>query len=118
MEIKNGYKVCEIGITPADWKVMTLDQTTNCLDNLRVPLNAEQRAKMKGDIPYCGANGIVDYVDDFVIDDEILLLAEDGGYFDEYQTRPIAYRMSGKCWVNNHAHILVAIDGFNRMEKY
>lgn len=50
----------------------------------------------------------LDYVNKFVIDDDIILMAEDGGYFDEYETRPIAYRMTGKCWVNNHAHILKA----------
>lgn len=93
------------------WEVKTLEEITDCLDNLRVPLNEEQRSKMKGDIPYCGANGIVDYVNDYVIDDKIILIAEDGGYFDEYLTRPIAYQMEGKCWVNNHAHILKAKKG-------
>jgi type I restriction enzyme S subunit len=53
-------------------------------------------------------------VDDYVIDDDIILIAEDGGYFDEYETRPIAYRMIGKCWVNNHAHILKAKNGFDQ----
>lgn len=91
-----------------DWVVKKLGEVADVLDNLRVPLNDNQRATMKGDIPYCGANGIVDYVNDFVIDDDIILMAEDGGYFDEYKTRPIAYRMTGKCWVNNHAHILKA----------
>lgn len=55
--------------------------------------------------PYYGANGIQDYVDDFIFDDELVLLAEDGGNFGS-KTRPIAYRVSGKCWVNNHAHVL------------
>jgi len=90
------------------WKVKKLGEISDILDNLRKPLNDSERQQMKGDIPYCGANGIVDYVDDFVIDDDIILMAEDGGYFDEYKTRPIAYRMKGKCWVNNHAHILKA----------
>ena len=54
------------------------------------------------------------FVDDYVIDDDIILMAEDGGYFDEYETRPIAYRMMGKCWVNNHAHILKAKPGFDQ----
>lgn len=90
------------------WEVKKLGEIAEILDNLRVPLNDNQRLKMKGDIPYCGANGIVDYVDDYVIDDDIILMAEDGGYFDEYKTRPIAYRMLGKAWVNNHAHILKA----------
>jgi type I restriction enzyme S subunit len=88
--------------------VKTLEESTNCLDNLRIPLNESQRASMKGDIPYCGANGILDYINDYCIDDDIILIAEDGGYFDEYAHRPIAYKMSGKCWVNNHAHILQA----------
>ncbi|MBU1701582.1 MAG: restriction endonuclease subunit S [Candidatus Eisenbacteria bacterium] len=83
-------------------------EVADCLDNLRVPLNDVQRAKMKGDYPYCGANGVLDYIDRFCVDDSVILMAEDGGYFDEYMTRPIAYRMSGKFWVNNHAHILKA----------
>jgi type I restriction enzyme S subunit len=91
-----------------EWEVKNLDEITMCLDNLRVPLNEEQRSKIKGDYPYCGANGVLDYVNDYVIDDDIILIAEDGGYFDEYAYRPIAYRMVGKCWVNNHAHILKA----------
>jgi type I restriction enzyme S subunit len=97
-----------------DWEFLTIELVADCLDNLRVPLNGEQRAKMNGDIPYCGANGVVDYVNDFVIDDDIILMAEDGGYFDEYKTRPIAYRMKGKCWVNNHAHILKAKKGIDQ----
>ncbi len=79
-----------------------------------MPLNEAQRAQMQGDIPYCGANGVLDHVNDFVIDDDIILMAEDGGYFDEYETRPIAYRMIGKCWVNNHAHILKAKLGYDQ----
>jgi type I restriction enzyme, S subunit len=97
-----------------DWKTKSLKETTDCLDNVRVPLNEAQRLKMQGDIPYCGANGILDYVNDYVIDDDIILMAEDGGYFDEYLYRPIAYRMIGKCWVNNHAHILKAKEGTNQ----
>ncbi|MDY0270789.1 restriction endonuclease subunit S [Trichloromonas sp.] len=91
-----------------EWEVKRLQEIADCLDNLRVPLNEALRNRMKGDYPYCGANGIVDYVDDYVVDDDIILMAEDGGYFDEYAYRPIAYRMIGKCWVNNHAHILKA----------
>ncbi len=97
-----------------EWESTTLEAATHCLDGLRVPLNEAERATMKGDIPYCGANGVVGFVDRYVIDDDIILMAEDGGYFDEYETRPIAYRMAGKCWVNNHAHILKAKDGFDQ----
>jgi len=97
-----------------EWEVKTIKETTDCIDNLRVPLNDNQRSKMQGDIPYCGANGVLDYVNDYVVDDDIILIAEDGGYFDEYEYRPIAYRMIGKCWVNNHAHILKAKTNFNQ----
>jgi len=97
-----------------EWEVKTIEDSADCLDNVRVPLNETQRSRMKGDYPYCGANGVLDYVNDYVIDDDIILMAEDGGYFDEYEYRPIAYRMIGKCWINNHAHILKAKLGFDQ----
>jgi type I restriction enzyme S subunit len=77
-------------------------------DNMRKPLNSSERDKMKGDIPYYGANGLVDYLNDFIFDEELVLLAEDGGNFNEFYSKEIAYRVSGKSWVNNHAHVLVA----------
>ena len=73
------------------------------LDNKRIPITASDR--IAGPYPYYGANGVQDYVSDFIFDDELVLLAEDGGYFGS-KDRPIAYRVSGKCWVNNHAHVL------------
>jgi len=91
-----------------DWEEKTIDQVAECLDNLRRPVNGAEREKMKGDIPYYGANGIQGYVNDFLFDEDLTLLAEDGGNFDEFATRPIAQRISGKAWVNNHAHILRA----------
>lgn len=106
MDLRPGYKQTEVGVIPEDWEVKTLEESSDCLDNLRIPLNEAQRNQMKGDFPYCGANGILDYVNSYVVDDDIILIAEDGGFFDEYAYRPIAYRMNGKCWVNNHAHIL------------
>lgn len=112
--MRPGYKRTEVGEIPEDWGVAKLEALTICLDSLRVPLNESQRATRRGDVPYCGANGVLDYVDDFVVDDEIILIAEDGGHFEEHATRPIAYRMSGRCWVNNHAHILKAKAPFDQ----
>lgn len=114
MEVRSEYKRTELGIIPIDWGTSALFEVADCLDNVRVPLNEAQRRKMKGDVPYCGANGVLDFVNDFIIDDDIILMAEDGGYFDEYALRPIAYRMRGKCWVNNHAHILKAKPGHDQ----
>ncbi len=93
-----------------EWRRLRLSHCAICLDNKRVPLNSEQRSSMLGSIPYWGANGVVDHINDFIFDQTIVMLAEDGGYFDEYETRSIANISHGKCWVNNHAHILVAKD--------
>ena len=84
-----------------------LEDVCEILDSQRVPITAKDRTK--GIYPYYGANGIQDYVDDYIFDDELVLLAEDGGNFGS-KDRPIAYRVSGKCWVNNHAHVLKAKD--------
>lgn len=73
------------------------------LDYQRKPITAKNR--VLGEYPYYGANGIQDYVEGYLFDDELVLLAEDGGNFGS-KSKPIAYRVSGKCWVNNHAHVL------------
>ena len=80
-----------------------LEDCCEILDNLRVPITASERKS--GPYPYYGANGVQDYVNEYIFDDELVLLAEDGGNFGS-KTRPIAYRVSGKCWVNNHAHVM------------
>ncbi len=80
-----------------------LEDICEILDSKRVPITASERTK--GIYPYYGANGVQDYVADYIFDDELVLLAEDGGNFGS-KDRPIAYRVSGKCWINNHAHVL------------
>lgn len=80
------------------------------LDSKRVPITATER--QPGPYPYYGANGIQDYVADYIFDDELVLLAEDGGNFGS-KDKPIAYRVSGKCWVNNHAHVLKPKEGLD-----
>ena len=82
-----------------------LEDVCEILDSRRVPITAKDRKA--GTYPYYGANGLQDYVADCIFDDELVLLAEDGGNFGSKE-RPIAYRVSGKCWVNNHAHVLKA----------
>jgi type I restriction enzyme S subunit len=76
-------------------------------------VNEEARNENPGDTPYYGANGLQGFIDGYLFDEDLILLAEDGGYFDEYETRPVAYRISGKSWVNNHAHILRPKRGFD-----
>lgn len=91
-----------------EWKTKKLNDIAFCLDNKRKPLNSDERINMQGDIPYYGANGEVDRINKFIFDEPLVLLAEDGGNFDEFQTRPIAQLIEGKSWVNNHAHVLKA----------
>ena len=90
------------------WKQIKLKDCAECLDNKRIPLNKEERSKIKGKIPYWGASNIVDYVNDYIFNETIILLAEDGGSFSEFQTKPIANIVRGKSWINNHAHVLRA----------
>ena len=80
-----------------------LEENCDILDSRRIPITASDRKP--GPYPYYGANGIQDYVSDYIFDDDLVLLAEDGGNFGSKE-KPIAYRVSGKCWVNNHAHVL------------
>lgn len=80
-----------------------VEECCEILDSQRKPVTAKDRTS--GQYPYYGANGIQDYVDKYIFDDDLVLVAEDGGNFGS-KTKPIAYRVSGKCWVNNHAHVL------------
>lgn len=84
-----------------EWK--TLGEVCENLDSKRKPITSGLREK--GDIPYYGASGIVDYVKDYIFDGDYLLVSEDGANLLARNT-PIAFSISGKNWVNNHAHVL------------
>ena len=73
------------------------------LDNMRIPITSGSR--VAGPYPYYGASGIVDYVADYIFDEDILLISEDGANLVARVT-PIAFSSSGKVWVNNHAHVM------------
>src|ERR1019366_3418123 len=73
------------------------------LDSKRCPVTESERRS--GPYPYYGANGLQGTIDEYIFDEPLVLLAEDGGHFDD-PGRGIAYRISGKTWVNNHAHVL------------
>jgi type I restriction enzyme S subunit len=84
-------------------KVVTLDQISENLDNQRIPITREVRTV--GKYPYYGASGIIDYVEDYIFEGDALLVSEDGANLLARST-PIAFSVTGKYWVNNHAHIL------------
>lgn len=88
------------------WNKIELGKITKNLDNKRIPLNSEQRAakNKKGLYPYIGANNILCYIDEYIFDEKILCIAEDGGSWGA--TENCAFIYNEKCWVNNHTHVL------------
>lgn len=82
-----------------------LTDMVDFLDGQRVPLSKSEREKRRGQYPYYGASGIIDYLDDYLFDEELLLLSEDGANLINRST-PIAFVARGQYWVNNHAHVL------------
>lgn len=92
--------------TPSGWMIASVNQFAECFDRLRVPIKRELRKDTKGHYPYYGANGEVSRIDEYIFDDELVLVTEDETFYG--REKPIAYRSSGRCWVNNHAHVLRA----------
>ncbi|OYQ38544.1 restriction endonuclease subunit S [Flavobacterium aurantiibacter] len=84
------------------WKRKTIDETCEVLNNLRKPLTSNLREK--GEYPYYGASGIIDFVKDFIFNERLLLIGEDGAKWGAYEKT--AFIAEGKYWVNNHAHVL------------
>lgn len=105
MEIGRGTKASEAGRIPVEWDVRPLGDVVAFLDGQRRPVKSADRAKMKGSIPYYGASGVVDYVNDYLFDDDLILMGEDGENILS-RNLPLVFRVSGKTWVNNHAHVL------------
>ena len=99
----NGEKIPKIRFKGFEggWKREILKDVVNVFDNLRIPVSENKRTS--GNTPYFGANGIQDYVDGFTHNGEFVLIAEDGA--NDLKNYPVQY-VNGKCWVNNHAHVL------------
>lgn len=90
-----------------EWEVKKLGDISVFHDGKRIPLSTGERLKRQGQFPYYGASGIIDYVDDYIFDGEYILLGEDGANILTRSTR-LAFIISGKNWVNNHAHVIKA----------
>ena len=89
--------------TVDDWTIKELNEICENLDSKRIPITKNKREP--GEVPYYGASGIVDYVEGYLFDEELLLVSEDGANLLA-RTYPIAFSVNGKTWVNNHAHVL------------
>jgi type I restriction enzyme, S subunit len=99
-----------LGNIPEHWKVSRLSYRFRNLDHRREPVSGEDRAGLEKIYPYYGASGIIDHVDEYIFDESLILVAEDGANLLSRST-PLAFLASGRYWVNNHAHILKPIDG-------
>lgn len=95
-----------IGNFPEHWKIVRVKQLTQNLDSRRIPLDTVERGKMSSRIyDYYGASGVIDKVEDYIFDETLVLLAEDGANL-VLRNLPLVSRVDGKFWVNNHAHVL------------
>lgn len=99
LEISEDEKPFEL---PSGWEWVRLGQLVEILDHQRKPVTKEARSS--GEYPYYGASGIVDYIDDYIFDDELVLVGEDGAKWSKGDKT--AFCISGKVWVNNHAHVI------------
>jgi type I restriction enzyme, S subunit len=90
---------------PEGWAWAKIGKELVILDSKRVPLSKSQREAKRGDIPYYGATSIMDYVDEALFDEELLLVGEDGSVVKP-DGKPFTQYIWGPAWVNNHAHVL------------
>ena len=95
-----------IGEIPKHWAISKVKHELESLDHLRVPLNSETRGSMKSKVyDYYGASGVIDNVEAYIFDESLILIGEDGANL-YLRSTPLAFKATGKYWVNNHAHVL------------
>lgn len=97
---------------PEGWAWAVFQEITENFDGRRVPLKSEDRDKRPGAYPYYGASGVIDDIDDYIFDGDFLLIGEDGANLLARST-PIAFRASGRFWVNNHVHVIKTRGGIS-----
>ena len=108
-----GYEtVPVIDGVPEGWRIGTIEEVMEYHDKIRKPLSSMQRESFKGEYRYYGAAGILDYVEKYLFDGTYLLLGEDGSVITTNGT-PVLQYVTGKFWVNNHAHVLTGKEPFS-----
>ncbi|MHB8674687.1 MAG: restriction endonuclease subunit S [Candidatus Limnocylindrales bacterium] len=94
---------------PQGWEWVRFGEVTICKDGERIPISEDERELRAKIYDYYGASGVIDKIDDYLFDKDLLLIGEDGANLVNRST-PIAYLATGKYWVNNHAHVLDSVD--------
>jgi len=98
-----------LGDVPEHWVVGPVKRFFTSCNTRRIPLSGEERGGRSGVYPYYGASGIIDHINEYIFDEDLILVSEDGANLLNRAT-PIAFVATGKYWVNNHAHILRPLD--------
>ena len=99
-----------LGDVPEHWEIGSVKRFFTFLNGRRIPLSGEERAGRGGEFAYYGASGIIDWIDEFIFEEDLVLVSEDGANLINRSTS-IAFVARGQYWVNNHAHILKPPDG-------
>ncbi len=102
---------------PKGWDITTIGDIAENYDSMRIPLSQNGRETMKGNVPYYGATGVMDYINRHIFEGQYVLIAEDGSVMDK-KGNPIVQMIWGKTWVNNHAHVLRGCNGYSNELLY
>lgn len=108
VQVKQGYKLTEVGVIPDDWNVSTVGSAFNISNQLRLPISSALREKISGSYPYYGPTGVQGWINEFRVNGTYALIGEDGDHFLKWATQSMTLLVSGKFNVNNHAHLIGA----------
>lgn len=100
------FKDSPLGRIPAEWEVRRLGDSCEICNSLRFPIAALVRENMKGEYPYYGPTGILDYINEYRVEGKFVLIGEDGDHFLKYKTHEMTLLVEGEFNVNNHAHLI------------
>jgi len=109
------YKESKLGWIPKEWEALAVADVSENLDGKRIPVKQGDRDNQAEIYPYYGASGIIDLVDNFIFDEPLILLGEDGENVIS-RNLPLAFKVEGKIWVNNHAHVLKPIKNISTID--
>ncbi|MCZ8517560.1 restriction endonuclease subunit S [Paenibacillus filicis] len=109
-ELTHEYQDSALGRIPLEWDVKPLGECCEVFNNLRKPISTQIRETMKGDYPYYGPTGILDYINEYRVEGKFVLIGEDGDHFLKFKTQEMTLLVNGKYNVNNHAHLIQGKD--------
>jgi type I restriction enzyme S subunit len=101
-------KQARVSSIPQGWSISQIGKSCSIRNDLRKPISIDERSTINGDYPYYGPTGILDYIDEYLIDGEYALIGEDGDHFLKPQEKPQTIFAKGKFNVNNHAHVIAS----------